>query len=180
MTRQSAQVIATSAPSDYEEVHAFLRAYNDILLLAEPLLMDLWQFRGLTFAQLRILRQLRTKGPTTASQLALLAGISGPSLARIVSRLEDDGLVERRIHRDDRRRIEVLITDQGRKRLGDRGMLTGTIFEKAAEVMPHELRVQLTDALANAHRYLEDAAAGHPRLSYGLTDKKTKRPKRRP
>jgi DNA-binding MarR family transcriptional regulator len=48
--------------------------------------------------------------------LAETMHLSQSALSRVVGRLEDDGLVERKICREDRRGIYAALTDKGRKR----------------------------------------------------------------
>ena len=61
----------------------------------------------------KILYQLRD-GPLTLSELAEANGFDAPYTTIVVDKLEDHGLVERRVHPDDRRRKLVALTAAGR------------------------------------------------------------------
>lgn len=58
-------------------------------------------------------RLLRAERPMTASELAASEGLQPQSLTRIIADLEVLGLIERRQNADDRRQIDVSITDKG-------------------------------------------------------------------
>lgn len=88
-----------------------------VLLRAREIVME--QFRpmlsahGMTDQQWRVLRVLRERGPTDATQLAKGAAILGPSLSRILKALEARGFITS--HRDpsDGRRWIISLTDHG-------------------------------------------------------------------
>jgi DNA-binding MarR family transcriptional regulator len=79
----------------------------------------------LSFTTLSVLDTLATSGPKRLTELARTEQISQPGLTQLVTRLERDGLVERRPDPDDGRAVLVHITDSGRKigqtRREDRG-----------------------------------------------------------
>lgn len=128
------------------EVRELLRAYVDAVLLAEPLQLRLWQSAGVTLTQLRILRVLREK-PCTASGLAQAAGLSAPSLTRVLDRLEELGLVERTPDLADRRRVGVQIKEAGLALIGGQSLWRGTAIAEAAERLDPADRRVLIDAL---------------------------------
>jgi DNA-binding MarR family transcriptional regulator len=142
-----------------EGVVQLLRSYNDVMILAEPLLMELWQSAGLTFAQIRALRWLRASGPMSARELSDMTHIPGPSLTRLLTTLEDDGLVGRKIDLRDRRRIVVAITRRGRRVLGEHNNILGkSIFAVAALALAPEVREALTDNLQQFREALDRAS----------------------
>ncbi len=123
------------------EVHAVLRAYMDAILLAEPVQLKVWKTAGVTLTQLRILRVLR-EGPCSASELAGFAGLSAPSLTRVLDRLEELELVARVADQSDRRRISVQILPKGESLLGDQSIWQGTAFVDVARSMSAEERLE--------------------------------------
>ena len=135
-----------------EEVRDLLRACNEILMLGEPHIFRVWNNTGLTLTQIRILRSLR-EGPVPAGLLAELAGVSAPSLTRILTRLEELGLVVREVDAIDRRRIEVALTRVGSTFFKAPPILRFSAFERAARQMPSSDRVRITRTL----RELRDA-----------------------
>ncbi len=113
----------------------------DAIVLAEPMQLKVWKTAGVTLTQLRILRVLR-EGPCSASELAGRAGLSAPSLTRVLDRLEELGLVARLADQSDRRRISVRILPQGETLLGDQSIWQGTAFVDAVRSMSAEERLE--------------------------------------
>ncbi|MGQ4420207.1 MarR family transcriptional regulator [Streptomyces sp. SAS_269] len=79
----------------------------------------------LSFTTLSVLDTLAVSGPKRLTELAKTEQISQPGLTQLVTRLERDGLVERRPDPTDGRAVLVHMTDSGRKigqsRQEDRG-----------------------------------------------------------
>jgi MarR family transcriptional regulator, organic hydroperoxide resistance regulator len=128
------------------EVRDALRAYFDAIVLAEPLQSGLWRSAGITLAQLAALRQLRD-GPVSAGQLGRVIGLSPASTTHLVDRLEARGLVGRSRRQDDRRAVDVHLTPDGRRVLGESRPLPGSLVHRAIEAMPPDRRRLLTEAL---------------------------------
>jgi DNA-binding MarR family transcriptional regulator len=68
---------------------------------------------GLSPSQLSALATVNCHGPLTLGELSTRERVAPPSVTRVVARLEDDGLVERRPDPDDRRVTRVRITPDG-------------------------------------------------------------------
>lgn len=66
------------------------------------------------------LARLATEGPHRLSDLAAREGVTQPAMTQLVSRLERNGLAERRGHSDDRRVVMVHITPAGQQLLDQR------------------------------------------------------------
>lgn len=64
-------------------------------------------------AQLAVLANLRMHGRRTISALAEREGVTAPSMTSTVNGLEEQGFVRRIPDEDDRRRVQVEITDTG-------------------------------------------------------------------
>ena len=69
----------------------------------------------LSFTTLSVLDTLACGGPKRLTELVRTEQISQPGLTQLVTRLERDGLVERRPDPTDGRAVLVHITDSGRK-----------------------------------------------------------------
>jgi len=69
---------------------------------------------GLNQARWIVLLQLSMFGSTSQRELAERIGVEGPTLVRVLDRLEDQGLVARRACGDDRRVKHVHLTDAAR------------------------------------------------------------------
>lgn len=66
------------------------------------------------------LARLDLSGPSRLSDLAAREGVTQPAMTQLVSRLERQGLAERRGHPDDRRVVMVHLTASGRSTLAQR------------------------------------------------------------
>lgn len=87
-----------------------LQAREGVLARFRPLINS----HGLTEQQWRIVRALLETGPLEPRAIVSLCGISSPSLAGVLGRMEEIGLVtrERLVH--DQRRVHVHLTPKAR------------------------------------------------------------------
>lgn len=75
---------------------------------------------GLSFAQYRVLMHLLfaekigNRGDLNPSEISERHGVSRNSMSSLIRNLEDEGLVERRLDPQDRRRFNISLTDKGR------------------------------------------------------------------
>ncbi|MFZ0546635.1 MAG: MarR family winged helix-turn-helix transcriptional regulator [Candidatus Promineifilaceae bacterium] len=75
---------------------------------------------GLSFAQYRVLMHLYfaehigDRGDLNPSEISDRQGVSRNTMSTFIRNLEEDGLVERRLDPDDRRRFNISLTDKGR------------------------------------------------------------------
>ncbi len=104
-----------AAPGNLEDVLAHAAA---LMKAFRPEVPD-WIAAELTFGQLRLLFKLSKQGPTSMSGIGEWLGTSLPSVTGTVERLERHGLVERRHRADDRRIVEVDLTDAGHELIVD-------------------------------------------------------------
>ncbi|MEY2654223.1 MAG: hypothetical protein RLZZ524_1251 [Pseudomonadota bacterium] len=70
---------------------------------------------GVTEQQWRIVRALLERGPMEPRQIVDVCRISSPSLAGVLARMDDLGLVHRERHAHDARRVSVTLTDRSRE-----------------------------------------------------------------
>src|ERR1044072_768322 len=68
----------------------------------------------LTNGALALLVHLHRDGPTSAVALARAEGLQPQSLSRVLARMTKDGLINRAVDAEDRRRHVIAITDRGR------------------------------------------------------------------
>lgn len=86
-----------------------LQAREGIFTRFRPLLNAV----GLTEQQWRVVRALLDHGPLEPRQIGDICCLSSPSLAGILARMDDMGLVERARFENDQRRVLVSVTDKG-------------------------------------------------------------------
>jgi homoprotocatechuate degradation regulator HpaR len=87
-----------------------LQAREGVLTHFRPLL----NAHGLTEQQWRIVRALLTQGPLEPRQIGTLCRISSPSLAGVLARMDELGLVRRERSAQDQRRVLVSLTRKSR------------------------------------------------------------------
>jgi DNA-binding MarR family transcriptional regulator len=83
---------------------------------------------GVTIGMWFVLRMLWDKDGSTQRELGERVGINGPTMVAALNSMERAGLVKRVQNLDDRRKINVFLTERGRK-------LKGKLWPMAAEVL---------------------------------------------
>jgi DNA-binding MarR family transcriptional regulator len=135
--------ISVSAPT---EAKATLLALIDAISVAEPIQARLWQQSEITLTQLTVLRVLRN-GPQTVGRLGAEVGLSPASVTRLVDRLERRSLVTRSRDSVDRRRVDVKLTSEGERMLGETKVFRGSHMHLAVEAMTSDERRRMTSVL---------------------------------
>lgn len=142
-------------------VKDLLRAYLDSVTLAEPLQGRIWAAAQLTLTQLRALRKIALE-PRSLGQLGAELGLTAPSMTRVIDRLEERGLIERRRDGADRRRVVAAILPRGRSLVSSLPILGGSAIEKAVERMDGAERERILAAFRafnDAVRAAEESVA---------------------
>lgn len=99
---------------DEELVERALRTYAEMLALAEPIRFRLWDSRGLTMTQLRLMFALFQEDGIAVSTLAQRMDISPSAMTGIIDRLRRIKLIRRRADPRDRRVTRIYLTEEGR------------------------------------------------------------------
>ncbi|HWQ76036.1 MAG TPA: MarR family transcriptional regulator [Syntrophomonas sp.] len=99
---------------------------------------------GVTMAQSFILFSLLEKDGCTLTEIGNRAQIDNSSLTTMVDKLEKEGLVERRLFAQDRRVVNLYLTDRGRE-------LGKTIYDSGAA-----LNRELGEQLGNREDFYAD------------------------
>ena len=87
-----------------------LQAREGVMARFRPIL----NAHGITEQQWRIVRALLELGPLEPRQIVTLCAISSPSLAGVLARMDDLGLVRRQRLDHDARRVQVSLTPRSR------------------------------------------------------------------
>jgi DNA-binding MarR family transcriptional regulator len=110
----------------------------------------------ITASQFSALSSISHYGPVTLGKLASVERLRPPTVTRMVSFLEESGLVLRRPDAEDRRIFRVELTDLGRDLLErSRSRKDAYLATRLATLAPQELDV-LRDATAVLERLLEE------------------------
>lgn len=97
------------------EWHQLMGRYNRLMCTLDR---ELGAAHGLSASEFEVLQQLESAEECSLRMAALAESthLSQSALSRLVSRLETDGLVERKACEQDRRSLFVSLTDAGRAR----------------------------------------------------------------
>lgn len=98
-----------------QRVTSALIAIRRIVRAAEFAARDLSKVAGLTPSQMVVLQLIGRDGELSAGALAEAARLSQATVTALLDKLEDKGLVVRRRSAEDRRRVAVALTDEGRR-----------------------------------------------------------------
>ncbi len=104
-----------------------------------------WLAQDLTLAQVRTLFLIAHEAPLPMGRIAEILGVSVASASGIVDRLERHDLVTRRHRTDDRRVVECVPSDNGRRLIDE---MSGRRIDMARRA----LGVLAPDELAEFHR----------------------------
>src|SRR5579883_2371449 len=99
--------------TDDELLSRFRTAYWAVVHNLDVLRLQVWEERGLTLPQLRILFHVRAHPGTTTNALATRLGLSVPTVSGLVDKLARAGLLARGRLADDRRVIPLRLTEDG-------------------------------------------------------------------
>jgi len=106
------------------------------------------------------LRQLVDHGPTRATALADLEGISGASMTRVLNALEERGLVLRQPDPTDGRAQVVHLTEAGRTVLAEGSGVRMAALRRRIQALEPEQQVALEVALPVLARLEESVSPG--------------------
>ena len=113
---------------------------------------------GLTRSQWRVLVHLHRQEGVSQTELAATLEIEKPTLGRLIDRLEEKGLVERRIDDQDQRARRLVITDKARPLIHEMDHLADGVqldaLDGLAPDQAHELTETLLTVKANLARLL--------------------------
>ncbi|MCV7281351.1 MarR family transcriptional regulator [Mycolicibacterium flavescens] len=112
----------------------------------------------LGYAQARLLSTIEDQGPTRISDLAALDHCSQPTMTTQVRRLEDAGMVTRRVDPDDARAVLIEITAEGVDTLRQVRIDRGAAIDPYLDRLDDQDRDTLAEAVRVLRRLLEDAS----------------------
>ncbi|GAA4231390.1 DNA-binding MarR family transcriptional regulator [Streptosporangium album] len=100
-----------------------------------------------SFTTLSVLHTLAHRGPMRLTALKVTEQITQPAITQLISRLERDGLVERRPDLEDRRAVLVQVTPAGAQIVQTRQRDRVRQFSQLAEALTPEERHAIGAAL---------------------------------
>ncbi|MBO9623457.1 MAG: MarR family transcriptional regulator [Sphingomonas sp.] len=115
---------------------------------------------GASVAQWRVLKILQRQPGLNQGQIAELLEVEPISCCRMIDRLEESGLVERRRDPADRRAWRIHLTDTASPVLADLHKLAGEMIEDALQGLNPEQREQLIESLQTIRSNLTSVPEG--------------------
>jgi DNA-binding MarR family transcriptional regulator len=116
---------ALSAPASSETGFLLQRAHRRLRMALNDALAP----SGLAIAHVAVLGLLSTQGPMSQRQLIELLDADKSTMVNLIDELERQRLAERRPDPGDRRAHAVALTDAGRRRLGELGLVVRRVHE---------------------------------------------------
>jgi len=118
---------------------------------------DLLAEHGCTIPTLAVLAEAHRTPGLSQVQLAARVGIEGPTIARHLDRLSNEGLVERRRDPSDRRIVRVVLTPLGEQRWAELKGVRAQFDQRLTAGLDAAQRAALDIAIDRIHNALEDA-----------------------
>ena len=110
---------------------------------------------GISASQLSALSTIDRSGPMTLGDLAAAEQVQPPSMTRIVSRLEEAGLVDRQACEHDRRVARVRVTTAGRQLLQRSRTRKDAYLARRLQTLEPADRALMGEAVAVLEQLLE-------------------------
>jgi homoprotocatechuate degradation regulator HpaR len=120
-----------------------LKARDELMVHFRPILNHF----GVTEQQWRILRALDQQGQLEPREIGDLCQISSPSMAGVLARMEQAGLVERKRMETDQRRVSVTLSPQSRALLGQMGPLIDLQYQYIEQACGTQIFIDLLTVL---------------------------------
>lgn len=127
---------------------ALLRAREAVMVPIREMLRE----SGISEQQWRVLRVVEEAGEIEQTAIAQAASLQLPSLTRILSAMQRDGLVGRRTDPSDRRRTLVSITVAGSSLIMSHAARNAEIFARLEAAFGRDRLDSLLDLLDELHR----------------------------
>lgn len=126
---------------------------------------------GLYAGQESVVELLAATDGQTLGQLAAALGVKPPTVTKTISRLQEQGFVERRPSETDARQIHVWLTDAGRALVGAMRDAVRAAEARALDGVKKKERKQLARILARIESNLTEPAARKPGKKSGAKKK---------
>lgn len=120
-----------------------LQSREAVLARFRPLLNQ----QGVTEQQWRVIRALDEFGPMEPRQIGSMCCISSPSMAGILARMDDMGLISRQRMEQDQRRVMVAVTAKGRDTVAALAPLIEACYRDIEDVIGADFTHLLYDML---------------------------------
>jgi DNA-binding MarR family transcriptional regulator len=158
---------------DREITFAALRALRRILRAAELSNRRLATTTGLTPSQLLVLQEIGERGEVTPTQLSSSLQFGQATITNIVDRLEALGLVLRNRSEEDRRRVHLALSAEGRDAAAAAPDLLQAHFSERFADLPDWEQAMILAGLTRLADILGSTRDAAPLLDSGAIDRST-------
>jgi DNA-binding MarR family transcriptional regulator len=114
--------------------HIFSSAVNDLMQERLHAIIS----EQLTFSQIKLLKLIARSGTYNISQVASFLAVSSAAASKAVDRLVRRNLLRRTEAESDRRAVEVALTSEGKRVLGEYERVTNQVLEEIFGAVPPE------------------------------------------
>ena len=136
----------------------FRKAYWAAVHDVDAIRLRVWEERGLTLPQLRILFLLRREPGATTNLLAARLGVTVSTVSGLIDKLVRAGLVERHQNPQDRRVVPLGLTREGEAVVGEVRQINRAYLDGVAEALGDDLPA-VTEALERLGEAARDTAS---------------------
>ncbi len=143
---------------EQDKVARFRKAYWTLVHNLDSFRLRIWEERGLTLPQLRVLFLIRRHPGITTNEVASSLGITMSTVSGLVDKLVRAGLVERGRHPEDRRVVPLRLTPEGEAVTGEIRQGDRVYLARLAELLGDDLG-EVTDTLERLVRLVEQLPA---------------------
>lgn len=157
-----------------EEVTKLLASLQNAARIGRTHMARLLQDTGLYAGQESVMELLSAEDGQTLGRLATTLGVKPPTVTKTVTRLAEQGFVERRPSETDARQIHVWLTEDGRAVLEHMQRAVRDAEMRALDGVKKKERKQLARILAKIEANLEQPSAPKQKTKDGARKKKKK------
>ncbi len=138
-----------------DELATAVEALRAMIVAGDQYRLQAAAYFGLGLSDTHALSHLHARGALSQGDLARLVGVSTSGATVLIDRLENAGVAERRTDPDDRRRVQVVLTQAG---LDTMTVSSERLQHAFAHVEPRQLRAVAEQLTTIAHDLTDQAA----------------------
>lgn len=113
---------------------------------------------GLAIPQLFTLRYIYYNRPENLTSIAEFMGVSKPTVTGIIGTLEKDGFLKREMNPNDRRRVDIVLTEKSVDLFKRFESLTTFVIEDFVQSLPEEDLVKINDTMEGLAKKLRETS----------------------
>jgi DNA-binding MarR family transcriptional regulator len=160
-TIDPADTVAVLAPLDDDPIDRLIVDFRKSIAAMKCAMSDRLVRLGISMAQLNILYTLHRSGEMPMSRLADALNVSLSNATGLVDRMEERGFIERTRVPEDRRIVQVRITDDGVRVLEANDEMTDELLRSVLADLDHPTLDAMARTMAEFRASLE-ATVGRP------------------